>query len=240
MDISSLDIVLPCYNPSEEWETTIISTYNSIQDLLPNTTISVVLVNDGSTKSVTKEKIELLRSSVPQTSIISYEQNKGKGYALRKGVEASTSELIIITDVDFPYQNQSFVDVFHSLCEGNDVVLGYRNESYYKKTPPFRKRLSKTFRNILTQLFNLKTTDTQCGIKGFNQKGKALFLQTTINRFLFDLEFVILISKQKNIQVNSINVALKEGVIFSKMRLYILITETLNLTLLLIKRTLRA
>jgi glycosyltransferase involved in cell wall biosynthesis len=203
---------------------------------LPSVDVKIILVNDGSTSGISKNQINWLQGEIPALQYLLSEPNKGKGDALRKGVEISKSDHIIVTDVDFPYQLDSLVRVYHELINGSNVVLGYRKNDYYKNTPPLRTSISKWFRKFLKRIFQLKTTDTQCGLKGFDKTGREFFLQTTINRFLFDLEFVLLISKDKTLKVNSVDVQLKEGIVFSRMKFGILITEMVNLLILIFRR----
>ena len=74
----------------------------------------------------------------------------------------------------------------------------------------------------------MKIYDTQCGLKAFNQKGKNIFLETTINRYLFDLEFVYLASNAEDIKIIPVNVQLKPGVVFSKMNFKVLRSELMS------------
>lgn len=217
---------MPCYNPPEGWINGIIVNYQSICDDIqerPN----LILVNDGSTHNLKEEDISMLQNNIEQLNFISLTENQGKGAALRKGVEASVGDKIIFTDIDFPYEKESFLNVLNALHE-NNVVLGVRESDYYKKVPMFRKFLSKSFRFAMKSFLNLKSDDTQCGLKAFDSIGKKYFLQTTTKRFLFDLEFVLYCSKAKDIQLCTEKVKLKEGVVFSKMPMKILLREGLN------------
>ena len=65
-------------------------------------------------------------------------------------------------------------------------------------------------------LLRIPTDDTQCGLKGFNQVGREVFLSTTIQRYLFDLEFIFL-AAQKNLRIATEEVQLRPDVILSKM-----------------------
>lgn len=219
-------MILPCYNPSGDWTSTVINSIKTIEDK-SSIEIDLILVNDGSTKNVSKADFDALKAELPQIEIIDYSVNRGKGYALRQGVKQAKTDLIIYTDIDFPYTVESFLSVYEGLTTGLDVVPGHRGEGYYENTPYFRKLISKFLRWNLKVFLNLPTDDTQCGIKGFNKRGSAVFLDTQIDRFLFDLEFIKLAAKRK-LSIKIARVELKPGVVFSKVNIKILAREAVN------------
>lgn len=225
----SLDIVIPCFNPDPGWEDNLIQYYLNLSKELGEGCSTLILVNDGSTTEVTDAQIDKIKAAIPGTNYLEYPENKGKGHALRTGVQSSKSEFAIFTDVDFPYEIDSVVKVYRQLCDGTDIALGYREQDYYSTVPLFRKLLSQALRWVLRYLLKLSITDTQCGLKGFNKSGKQVFLTTTINRFLFDLEFVMLSSKDTTISTKPVLVKLREGVVFSKVNMKVLCVELLNL-----------
>ncbi|HHG83199.1 MAG TPA: glycosyltransferase [Bacteroidetes bacterium] len=225
----TLDIILPCFNPINDWAEKVIEAVNVIQKGLPNTAIHIILVNDGSSTGVSENDIELLSQKLNSFQYIPSSPNMGKGFALRRGVAAAKSNYQIYTDIDFPYQENSLLHLFSILQAGkSDIVVGVRDNAYYEGVPPTRKRISRILRWMLRTFLRLKITDTQCGLKGFNSKGKLLFMQTTINRFLFDLEFVFLASHEKSLLLTPADVSLKPGVIFSKVNWRILLIEGFN------------
>ncbi len=229
MEQQSLDIILPCYNPISGWNNNIIQSFNEIKQQLPDVNIKLILINDGAAKGITDNLVAEIKNNIPNFLYINYPENRGKGYALRKGVEASTGNYCIYTDVDFPYTTKSFLKVWHQLANNEtDIAAGIKDENYYKHVPPFRKFISRLLRACTGFVLRLKVTDTQCGLKGFNQKGKSVFLSTTIERYLFDLEFLFLASRNKNIRVQPIPIELKENVQFSSMRAGILFAESIN------------
>lgn len=225
MHNATLDIVLPCYNPPQNWEHEINANYNKLIELLPSVSIQIILVNDGSVKNINSDQINFLSKNIPAFKYISYAENKGKGFALRTGIESSTAQHCIYIDIDFPYTIDSIINLYALLKNDIDVVVGSRGENYYNNVPQVRIFISKLLRSFNRAFLAMKIYDTQCGLKGFNEKGKAIFLQTTINRYLFDLEFVYLCSNNKKINITPVNVILKEGVIFSKMNINILRQE---------------
>lgn len=221
----SLDLLIPCFNPPEHWDEMICSSVAVLQASLPDTLLNIILVNDGSTQKLAPAAIKNLQENIASFRYIEYQENKGKGYALRIAAEKAQSDLQVLIDVDFPYTNESILKIYHSLVsEKSDLALGYRNQAYYQHTPLVRKVISKSLRFLLKHLIRLPITDTQCGLKGFNEKGKTLFLQTGINSYLFDLEFVMLSNKHK-LNTSAVQVQLKEGVIFTQMKFSILIKE---------------
>jgi glycosyltransferase involved in cell wall biosynthesis len=224
----SVDIVLPCYNPGDKWPLELISFYESAKELY---TINFILVNDGTKGNKIETQLLELKSKDINLTYLNYPENKGKGYALRHGIHAATSNIVLYTDIDFPFTNQSTLDILQKLTTENyDVAVGHRNEAYYqKKMSGFRIWLSKSFRFLIEHVFNMSITDTQCGLKGFNRLGKEKFLATTINRYLFDFEFIYTVCKDKQLNIVPVEVQLKENVVFSKMRLKILFQESVNL-----------
>jgi len=232
---TTLDIIVPCYNPIKGWEKELYTNFTLLKKQLTNINLSLTLINDGSETGINTETISYLESNVTNFNYLKYAINKGKGYALRKGVARSNAEFIIFTDVDFPYQIESIVKVFEELQKGTDAAIGNRDIDYYEKTPFIRALISKTFKSFIKLFLQLKVTDTQCGLKGFNKTGKNEFLSTTINRFLFDLEFVKKCSQNKNISIKAVPVLLKDNVVFSKMDYKILARESVNFLMILLK-----
>jgi glycosyltransferase involved in cell wall biosynthesis len=231
----SLDIVLPCFNPNATWPDELLNFNTCVNDTYK---IHYILVNDGSHASNVGDQITYLKEKNISLNFISYEVNRGKGYALRKGMLLSQSDYILYTDIDFPFTNQSMLNVIDSLAtKAYDIVVGYRNDAYYeKKMSLFRKILSKTFRFFVKKILKMPVTDTQCGLKGFNKKGKEKFLNTSIDRYLFDFEFIHAACKDKDLSILPVQVQLKENVVFSKMKMKIVFQELINLLRILLFR----
>jgi glycosyltransferase involved in cell wall biosynthesis len=188
----------------------------------------IIVVNDCSTKKIQDSEIELLQSNIQHFQWINIPVNTGKGNAVRTGVQASKGKHIIYTDIDFPYTDDSFQAIYSALNEGFDVVIGHRNQDYYENKMPFsRKLISKFTRLFFLSFLNLPVTDTQCGLKGFNLVGKKLFLQTKINRFLFDMEFLVL-CKKTQVKLKTVPVVLKPNIVFAKMSFTTLAKELVN------------
>lgn len=223
-----LHIVVPCYNPLDGWEVQFAQHFKTLQAQLPQFTIEAVLVNDASQIGIAEQHIEYLKKELPLFTYVSYKENQGKGYALRQGIKSLSDGLILYTDIDFPYEYYSMLKVLEQLEGGADIAIGTRDDEYYENTPTKRKWISKIVRFVFRSVYRLPITDTQCGLKGFNQKGKNIFLKTTINRFLFDMEFIALASKSKGINMVPVHVELRKNIVFSRMNFKILTSEFWN------------
>lgn len=224
--MSTLDIILPCYNPGAGWTEHIIKSWQLLQQALPDVQMQCILVNDGSTKGVQEADITALSGAIPRFMYIPCTENAGKGHALRTGVARSEADHIVYTDVDFPYTIESMLKVIHALqSDQADIAAGIKDASYYAHVPAFRRFISKLLRMCTAGILGLKVSDTQCGLKGFNQRGKALFMRTEIRRYLFDLEFIFLASRDQQVRLLPVQVTLREHVQFSQMRMRILLQE---------------
>jgi glycosyltransferase involved in cell wall biosynthesis len=225
--LPEIDIVLPCYNPPAGWQEAIIEFYGLISRTYR---IRFIIVDDGSTSEKISSSPHVFGENFPLT-VISLSKNRGKGFALREGVRVSRAPLILYTDIDLPFKFESMAGVMHKLTIGScDIVAGYRDSAYYKDTMTwFRKTLSRSFRFFMKHILRISLHDTQCGLKGFNNKGKALFLETTIDRYLFDFEFIYAAVHDREVKLCTVGVELKKDIVFSKMRWNVLIRESINL-----------
>ena len=234
--MATLDIILPAYNPLPGWEEIVIKRFTSLAKQLPGIQLQLIIVNDGSSKINENVSIEKIKKDIQGFQWLTYTQNKGKGYALRKGVEKSISEFIVYTDIDWPYTEESMLGLINELMKESDAVIGIRDEAYYGQLPLARRRISRLLKKINAKLLRLKVADTQAGLKGFRKNVKNIFLSTTINRYLFDLEFVYLLSGKKELKVTGYPIALRPGITFSKMNRKILFQEARNFLKIWLKK----
>lgn len=230
-----LAFVVPAFNPHENWHEILVTRFLEIQTHIPFFQFHLYIVNDGSSVPISKESIQYIQREIPNATYLTYEHNQGKGHALRYGVSHAKEEYVLYTDIDIPYTSQSIIRLLELLPQ-HDVVMAIKNEKYYQYLTPQRRFISKSLQFCIRLLFRkLPTADTQCGLKAMNAKGKEQFVATTIERYLFDLEFVYLAAKN-NLDIHTFEVELREGILFRKMDKKILLQELQNLGRLLLKR----
>lgn len=223
-----IDIILPCYNPPVGWEEKVICNFNQLQQSYPTIHFHLYIASDGSRRGYDSEITDRIKAIIPTVRLMHYEQNQGKGYALRHSIRHCQSEYMIYTDYDFPYTSQSFDNVVQALLEGADVVVAIRDKNYQRNLPAFRKFLSRSSHWVNRLVLRLKIKDTQGGLKGFNRKGREIFLSTTINSFLFDTEFIYKATYTKGITIKAVNSRIKNGLEISDMGFRVMKRELLN------------
>jgi dolichyl-phosphate beta-glucosyltransferase len=96
-------IVIAAYNEANR----LPATLTKIHAYLAATGLhaEVIVVDDGSTDD-TAALVSSLSEEMRGLRLISYPRNRGKGYALRKGVLSSRGGLILVTDADLSTPTQ--------------------------------------------------------------------------------------------------------------------------------------
>ena len=106
----------------------------------------IIVVDDHSTDE-TLDQIDASR--VPVVRVIHHAVNRGKGAAVRSGLEAATGDVVVIQDGDLEYDPQDFVRLIEPIRRGEArVVYGYRDLS--SQTQLYR--LGNRFLTVLTNL----------------------------------------------------------------------------------------
>ena len=66
--------------------------------------------------------------------------------------------------------------------------------------------------------------ETQSGLKGFNAKGRELFLRTKVKTFLFDTEFILLAYREK-LKIDVLDIGIRPGIHLSSMGMKVMFRE---------------
>jgi glycosyltransferase involved in cell wall biosynthesis len=186
--------MIPAYND----ENLIIKTLEKLELFLKNEKDNweVLIINDGSTDNT----LEILENYKPRFfKIISYDQNKGKGFALKQGVKQATGDSICFIDSDLAYSFENLKNLLFHLKDF-DVVIGSRNlhTDNHENISTLRRIFGKGFSILSNIILGYKIKDTQSGLKAFRKKAaKYLFSKQTLNGFSFDTEILYLSKKKK-------------------------------------------
>lgn len=228
---SSLNVIIPLYDPHEGWEDHFADSISRIRAELAEADLKVILVNDGSDGPL--ECIEGMLGRHAFLEYYSYDQNMGKGYAIRYGISKADADYYIYTDIDFPFGYRSIFQIYSILkSSGANIVIGTRDRSYFKVLPLKRRIYSVLLKELNFFITGFKIRDTQAGLKGLDNEAKKVLAGTKTNTFLFELEF-LRNSTKLGLKCSFFDVSCRPGIKFTNFRLRTLLKETISLLKLL-------
>ena len=195
-----LSIIIPCYNE----QSTIKEIINKINSQ-PDIDKEIIVVDDC---SVDKTK-EILENEIKESvhKIIFNNQNYGKGYSIRKGIENSSGDYILIQDADLEYDPSDYKKLLNPIIDGvADVVYGSRFlGSSERRVLYFWHTVGNKFLTLFSNMLsNLNLTDMEVGYKVFKS---SLLKEINLkeDRFGFEPEITAKIAK-KNIKIYEVGV----------------------------------
>lgn len=161
-----ISVLIPCYNEKNSIEE-IVSRINNLTDL----EIEIIIIDDYSndgTREILKDKIKDKVSK-----IIFNEANFGKGYSLKKGIEAANGEIILIQDADLEYNPKEYYKLTKPIMDGNaEVVYGSRFiGGDERRILFFWHTVANKLLTLLSNMFtNLNLTDMETCYKVFKRE----------------------------------------------------------------------
>ena len=194
-------IIIPCYNE----EKTIEKIVDKILDL-KNTDLEIIIIDDNSTDTSRNIIENKLNDKI--NKLILNDRNYGKGYSIRKGIEAATGEVLIIQDADLEYDPNDYQKILEPFKLGvADVVYGSRFiGSDKKRVLYFWHTMGNKFLTLLSNIFtNLNLTDMEVGYKVF-KSNVIKDIKLKENRFGFEPEITAKIAK-KNLRIYEIGIS---------------------------------
>lgn len=199
-----LTVVVPAFRE----EARIASTVARLRDALAplGGAVEIVVVDDGSGDGTAAAARDAGADAVVVQPV-----NRGKGAAVRAGVQAARGRTIAFTDADLAYPPEQLLRLVEQVEAGWDVVAGSRR--HVDTTTLVRAR---RLREVSGRLFNLLTTlvllgqyrDTQCGLKAFRSDvARLVFDRTRIDGFAFDVE-VFHLAERYRLSITEVPVSL--------------------------------
>lgn len=211
--MKTLSVVIPVYNEEE----TIIKTFEAVKEADSlGFSKEIIIIDDGSTDKTAGvikelEKKEGHKKKDISLKIILSPKNEGKGAAMKKGLLATTGDVVIVQDADLEYDPAEFPIMLEPFIKNqSDVVYGSR---FISNRPHrvlyfwhYQVNLFLTFfSNMMT---NLNLTDMETGYKAFTGeliREIAPYLES--KRFGFEPEITARISKVKGVKIYEVGIS---------------------------------
>jgi glycosyltransferase involved in cell wall biosynthesis len=199
--IPAISIVIPAYEEEDRLSKPLRQIFAFIE--AEKLSAEVIVVDDGS-RDKTAEVAEKVCAEFPEISskVIRYEENRGKGFAIKTGFLASRGDIAIFSDADLSTPIEELEKLVKPIETGEyDVTFGSRalDRTLIGTHQPWRREQGgKVMNLIIRKMSGLKFSDTQCGFKAFNMKKfRPLLGAMTIDRFGFDVEFLFVAQYHK-------------------------------------------
>ena len=132
----TLSIVIPAYN-EEEFIATLLEQVVMVPTEKLGFTKEILVVNDGS-KDGTEAAAKRFAATHPEVKVLTQVPNQGKGKAVRRGIQESTGDFVLIQDADLEYDPQDYLALLGAL--GKQVGV-----SVYGSRTLGQARLQKEF-----------------------------------------------------------------------------------------------
>lgn len=186
-----LSVLVPAYREAA----TIFANLQLLQDSLTEfgRPFEIIVVSDGS-----DDDTHLEAARHESIKVLHYEQQRGKGFALRHGITHCDGDVIAFIDADMELHPAGLRHLVELIEEGADVAIGSKRHPESVVHYPFLRRLqSAAYQKLIHLLFDLQLTDTQTGLKAF----RADFLNEVLphlisDGFALDLELLVEINNR--------------------------------------------
>ena len=157
----TLSVIIPAFNEAQ----TIRQVVEAVEEVPID--IEIIVVNDGSTDE-TSAILEQMHTE-PKLKILQCKENRGKGAAIRLGLEQVTGEFVVIQDADLELCPRDLMPIVEALQNGvAQVVYGSRFLNGKKRASLktyIANRILASFTNLL---YHVHITDEATCYKAFN------------------------------------------------------------------------
>ena len=152
MTDSDYTVIMPFFNEENTLEIAVTNLVN--EDFASE----IILVNDGSNDK-SYEIASSLQNKHKFIKLIESKENKGKGHALKLGINVASKKFIGVLDADLEYSPNDLKNLFQEIDINNlDIVCGsrfigdFKRDNIYVRTYLANKFLSMFKISIMTSL----------------------------------------------------------------------------------------
>ncbi len=183
-----LSLIIPVYKQEK-------TIYDNLRHILSELELlsysyEIIVVVDG---EIDKSFQEAKKIHSPFVTVVGYQTNHGKGYAIRYGIAKSKGNIIGFLDAGGDIHADGLAMMLaHYQWYNADIIVGSKRHPVSKiHYPKQRKILSWGYQIIIKLLFGLNIRDSQVGMKLYRRKVlEDVLPRLLVKRFAFDIEIL--------------------------------------------------
>lgn len=181
--------MIPAYNEAAR----VGATLQAIDAYLRDASIDaeIIVIDDGSSDD-TFNVVKSAAGDIPvPLSLLRYDENRGKGFALKQGFVAARGRYVLFTDADLATSIEQLPALLARLEAGSDIAIGSRNliESRINIAQPWYRIVMGKINLWLVRRIAIRVSDATCGFKVFRgDVGQDVFARVRVSGFGFDAE----------------------------------------------------
>jgi len=160
IDRPGISVFFPAYNDAPSLPALLEKTFAT--SCAHFSDFEVIVINDGSRDDTAAVLRQLQQQYHPYLRVITHEQNRGYGGALRSGFAAATKELVFYTDGDGQYDPTEMMALYERLQPGMGFVNGYKLE---RNDPRHRILIGNFYNRFARTLFGVRIRDIDCDFR---------------------------------------------------------------------------
>ena len=184
-----LSVIVPVYKQ----EKTIVRDLTNISDTLKKIRydFEIIVVVDGKKNDHSYSAAKSIND--PKITVIGYQTNRGKGYAVRYGMAHTQGDYIAFIDSGMEIDpNGISMLIEHLEWYHADIIVGSKFHPASQIKYPFHRRVVSLGAHLIARyLLGINVHDTQAGIKVYRRQVLIKILpRLLIKSFAFDLEML--------------------------------------------------
>lgn len=197
----ALSVVVPAFNEAARLGPSLQTILAHLRAHHPDA--ELIVVDDGSRDETSEVALACGAAEdggeLPEAGacarLIRYQPNRGKGYAVRRGLLAARGPIVMFMDADLATPIGELAKLMVPLARGEaDVSFGSRMADRTligTHQPWYREAGGRLFNFVLRQATRLPFQDTQCGFKAFRASVCRPIIEAgLVDRFGFDVELL--------------------------------------------------
>jgi len=218
--LPNVSIIMPAYNERLK----IAESIRAVQANLENLTnpYEIIIVDDGSEDGTRDQALRA--ASNPHVKVVGYQQNKGKGFAIKFGAGYAKGDVVVLIDSDAEI-NPDLIQRYVAILERYDLAIASKRHPDSRVTAPVLRTLqSHAFHALVMLLTGITVSDTQSGFKAFRRDALVSITRlASVKHYAFDVEMLAIATMLKmNIAELPVRIELTQQFSFGKiLRMFI-------------------